>query len=187
MNSPSPAARTRVALVTGGSRGIGRAIGERLAADGYHTVLTYRADAAGAEAAVAAVREAGGSAEAVKADVTSADEIAALADRLDREREGVDVLVNNAAVLKNGLFALMPDASWNLVIDTALGGTYRVTKAVMRGMLRRLVADRRGVHLELELANDQLLDSFLQVFWQERTLLRSWFEPKSIRAPGPWI
>src|ERR1019366_7497333 len=51
-----------------------------------------------------------------------------------REREGVDVLVNNAAVLKNGLFALMPDASWNLVIDTALGGTYRMTKAVMRGM-----------------------------------------------------
>ena len=137
MNPPNPVLRTRVALVTGASRGIGRAIGERLAADGYHAVLTYRADAAGAEAAAAAVRAAGGSAEAVKADVTSAADIAALADRLDREREGVDVLVNNAAVLKNGLFALMPDANWNLVLDTALGGTYRMTKAVMRGMLRR--------------------------------------------------
>src|SRR5450759_4909521 len=140
MNSPNSSdssPRVRVALVSGASRGIGRAIGERLAADGYHAVLTYRADGAGAEAAVAAIRAAGGSAEAVKADVTSAADIAALADRLDKEHEGVDVLVNNAAVLKNGLFALMPEASWNLVIDTALGGTARVTKAVMRGMLRR--------------------------------------------------
>ncbi len=129
--------RQRVALVTGASRGIGRAVGERLAADGYHAVLTYRADAAGADAAAGAIRAAGGSGEAVKCDVTSAADITALADRLDREREGIDVLVNNAAVLKNGLFALMPDANWNLVMDTALGGTYRMTKAFVRGMLRR--------------------------------------------------
>jgi 3-oxoacyl-[acyl-carrier protein] reductase len=131
------APRTRVALVTGASRGIGRAVGERLAADGYHVVLTYRADAAGAEASVDAIRAAGGSGEAVKCDVTSAADITSLADRLDKEREGIDVLVNNAAVLKNGLFALMPDANWNLVMDTALGGTYRMTKAFVRGMLRR--------------------------------------------------
>ena len=136
-NSPDASPRKRVALVSGASRGIGRAIGERLAADGYHAVLTYRADAAGAEAAVEAIRAAGASGEAVKADVTSASDVASLADRLDAERGGVDVLVNNAAVLKNGLFALMPDANWNLVLDTALGGTYRMTKAVMRGMLRR--------------------------------------------------
>jgi 3-oxoacyl-[acyl-carrier protein] reductase len=129
--------RRRVALVTGASRGIGRAIGERLAADGYHAVLTYREDAAGAEAGVEAIRAAGGSGEAAKCDVTSAAAITALADRLDKEREGIDVLVNNAAVLKNGLFALMPDANWNLVMETALGGTYRTTKAFVRGMLRR--------------------------------------------------
>jgi 3-oxoacyl-[acyl-carrier protein] reductase len=131
------APRARVALVTGASRGIGRAVGERLAADGFHAVLTYRADAAGAEAAVAAIRAAGWSGEAVRCDVTSQADVTALADRLDREREGIDVLVNNAAVLKNGLFALMPDANWSLVIDTALGGTYRTTKAFLRGMLRR--------------------------------------------------
>ena len=73
----------------------------------------------------------------MKCDVTSAADVTALADRLDREREGVDVLVNNAAVLKNGLFALMPDANWDLVMETALGGTYRTTKAFVRGMLRR--------------------------------------------------
>ncbi len=129
--------RTRVALVTGASRGIGRAIAERLAADGFHAVLTYREDAARAEEAAAALREAGRSAEAVKADVCSPEAIRALLDRLDAERVGVDVLVNNAAVLKNALFALMPESSWEMVVDTALGGTFRMTKGVIRNMLRR--------------------------------------------------
>jgi 3-oxoacyl-[acyl-carrier protein] reductase len=133
--SESP--RQRVALVTGASRGIGRAIAERMAQDGFHAVLTYRADAAGAEAAVEAIRTAGGSAEAAKADASSKEEVAALLDRLDAEREGVDVLVNNAAVLKNGLFALMSEASWDQVLDTSLGGTFRTTKGVIRNMLRR--------------------------------------------------
>lgn len=129
--------RRRVALVTGASRGIGRAVGERLAADGFHAVLTYRADASGAASAVEKILAAGGSAEAVQADVTKPAETTALLDRLDAEREGVDVLVNNAAVLKNGLFALMPEASWDLVLETALGGTFRMTKGVIRNMLRR--------------------------------------------------
>ncbi len=129
--------RRRVAVVTGASRGIGRAVAERLAADGFHAVLTCRQDIARAEEAAAAIRAGGGSAEAVVCDVRSAQAIEALADRLDREREGADVVVNNAAMLKNGLFALMSDASWNDVVDTALGGTFRMTKAFVRNMLRR--------------------------------------------------
>ena len=115
--------RQRVAWVTGGSRGIGQAIAERLAADGFHVLVTYRTDESGAAETVRRIAEAGGSAEAAKADATSREEITAVADRLDAERGGVDVLVNNAAVLKNGLFALMPEASWDEVIDTSLGGT----------------------------------------------------------------
>jgi 3-oxoacyl-[acyl-carrier protein] reductase len=126
-----------VALVTGASRGIGRAIAERLAADGYHAVLTYRSDQKGAEAAVCGILAAGGSAEAARCDAASKDDILALADRLESEREGADVLVNNAAVLKNGLFALMPDASWEIVLKTALDGTFHTTKACIRSMLRR--------------------------------------------------
>ncbi len=129
--------RRRVALVTGASRGIGRAVAERLAADGFHAVLTYRADEGGAEEAVAAIRAAGGSAEAARSDAASKDEIVALADRLEAEREGVDVLVNNAAVLRNGLFALMPDVNWDVVLKTVLDGTFHTTKAVIRSMLRR--------------------------------------------------
>ncbi len=133
----TPEGRRRVALVTGASRGIGRAVAERLAADGFHAVLTYRADETGAADAVAAIRAFGGSAEAARCDAASKDDIVALADRLESEREGVDVLVNNAAVLKNGLFALMPDASWEIVLKTVLDGTFHTTKAVIRSMLRR--------------------------------------------------
>ncbi len=129
--------RKRVGLVTGASRGIGRAIAESLARDGFHVVLTYRTDEVRAEEAARAIREAGGSAEASRADAASPADITALVDRLDREREGVDVLVNNAAVLKNGLFALMPERDWTQVLDTSLGGTFRTTKAVIRNMLRR--------------------------------------------------
>ena len=129
--------RRKVALVTGGSRGIGRAIAERLAADGFHAVVTFRADEAGGAETVRRIVEAGGTAEAAKADAASKEEIVALADRLDAERGGVDVLVNNAASLRNGLFALMPEAHWDEVIDTSLGGAFRATKAVIRGMLRR--------------------------------------------------
>ncbi|HMM36816.1 MAG TPA: SDR family NAD(P)-dependent oxidoreductase, partial [Thermoanaerobaculia bacterium] len=129
--------RQRVAWVTGGSRGIGRAIAERLAVDGLHVLVTYRSDETGAAETVRRITEAGGSAEAAKADATSRDEIVAVADRLDAERGGVDVLVNNAATLRNGLFALMPEAHWDEVIDTSLGGAFRSTKAVVRGMLRR--------------------------------------------------
>lgn len=129
--------RQKVAWVTGGSRGIGRAIAERLAADGFHVLVTYRSDESGAAETVRRIGEAGGSAEAAKADATSREEILAVAERLDAERGGVDVLVNNAAVLKNGLFALMPEAHWDEVLDTVLGGSFRATKAVVRGMLRR--------------------------------------------------
>jgi 3-oxoacyl-[acyl-carrier protein] reductase len=129
--------RRRVALVTGASRGIGRAIAERLAGDGFHAVLTYRTDAAGAGEAARAIAAAGGSAEAARCDAGVKDDILALVGRLERERDGVDVLVNNAAVLRNGLFALMPDASWEVVLRTTLDGTYHTTKAVIRNMLRR--------------------------------------------------
>ena len=129
--------RQKVAWVTGGSRGIGRAIAERLAADGFHVLVTYRSDEGGAAETVRRIGGAGGSAEAAKADATSKEEVLAVAERLDAERGGIDVLVNNAAVLRNGLFALMPEAQWDEVLDTALGGSFRATKAVVRGMLRR--------------------------------------------------
>ena len=128
---------TKIAVVTGGSRGIGRAIAVDLAAHGYRTVITYRANDEAAEEALRLIREAGGSAEAVKFDVGNAAEaegpIEALLARLDR----IDVLVNNAGVTADGLFLMMPRRDWDAVIDTTLHGFYNMTKPVLRKMLRR--------------------------------------------------
>jgi 3-oxoacyl-[acyl-carrier protein] reductase len=127
----------KIAIVTGGSRGIGRAIAVDLAAHGYHTVITYKAnDEAGAKT-LDLIAQAGGSGESVKFDVGNAAEaeiaVTELLGRLDK----VDALVNNAGVTADGLFLMMPRRDWDAVIDTTLHGFYNMTKPVLRKMLRR--------------------------------------------------
>lgn len=112
----------KTALVTGGSRGIGRAIAERLAADGATIAVTYNASRAGAEEAVAAIEKAGGTAFALHADLADADSIPALFDEFDRElteRNGsktLDILVNNAGNSGWGGLADSTPAAWDTMI-----------------------------------------------------------------------
>ena len=127
----------RTALVTGGSRGIGRAIALELASTGHRIVLSYRQDVARADATVAAIRALGGEAVAIASDVTKAADVRALGDRMTSEFGGADVLVNNAGVIKDAIFPLMKEEDWDLVLDTDLKGAFRVTKAVVRGMLHK--------------------------------------------------
>jgi 3-oxoacyl-[acyl-carrier protein] reductase len=127
----------KTALVTGGSRGIGRAIALDLASTGHRIALSYRHDVARAEATVADIRALGGEAIAIAADVTKTAEVRALADRVSSELGGADVLVNNAGVIKDALFPLMKEEDWDFVLDTDLKGAFRVTKAVVRGMLHK--------------------------------------------------
>ena len=127
----------RTALVTGGSRGIGRAISHELASTGHRVVVSYRQDAARADATVAEIRERGGEAVAIAADVTKVAEVRALGDQLSADHGGVDVLVNNAGVIKDALFPFMKEEDWDFVLDTDLKGAFRVTKAVLRGMLHK--------------------------------------------------
>ena len=127
----------RTALVTGGSRGIGRAIALELASSGQRIVLSYRQDAARAEQTLAEIRALGGEAVAIAADVRKAAEVRALGDRVSSEFGGVDVLVNNAGVIKDAIFPFMKEEDWDLVLDTDLKGAFRVTKAVIRGMLHK--------------------------------------------------
>lgn len=127
----------KTALVTGGSRGIGRAIALELASTGHRIALSYRHDVARAEATVADIRASGGEAIAIAADVTKAAEVRALAERVSSELGGADVLVNNAGVIKDALFPLMKEEDWDFVLDTDLKGAFRVTKAVVRGMLHK--------------------------------------------------
>jgi 3-oxoacyl-[acyl-carrier protein] reductase len=118
----------RTALVTGGSRGIGKAIATELARAGATVVVGYRS---GADEADAVAGEIGG--RAVQADVSDPDE----ARRLVEDAGDVDILVNNAGITRDGLLMRMPDDDWRAVLDTNLGGVFHTCRAASRGMLRR--------------------------------------------------
>jgi glucose 1-dehydrogenase/3-oxoacyl-[acyl-carrier protein] reductase len=123
----------RVALVTGGGGGIGRATCARLAADGAAVgVLDLRLDAA--EATAAEVREAGGSAMAVAADVRIPDAVAAAVDEVVERLGPVTALVNNAGVVTMSGFDELTEEEWDLVVDVNLKGVWVVTRAVVASM-----------------------------------------------------
>jgi len=121
----------KLALVTGASRGIGRAIAAELAAAGADVVIGYRS---GRDEAEQLAQELG--ARAIQADVSSADD----ARRLVEEAGDVDVLVNNAGLTRDGLLARMSDDDWRTVLETNLGSVFYTCRAVTRPMMRK----RRG-------------------------------------------
>jgi 3-oxoacyl-[acyl-carrier protein] reductase len=127
----------RVALVTGGSRGIGRAIVERLAADGADVVFFYRGNAAAAAEVVGTVRGAGGKAEAMQVDVSDAAAVGLAVDSLIGSRGRVDVLVNNAGIVRDNLLALLGDDDIRAVLDTNVVGVFNVSRAVVPHMISR--------------------------------------------------
>ena len=124
------------ALVTGASRGIGAAIAYGLHRDGWAVGVNYRADAGGADAVVARIRADGGRAEAVRADVSDPDAIEGLFERLERDLGPVLVVVNNAGTAADDLLPMMDDDAWQAVIDTNLGGAFRITRRALGPMLR---------------------------------------------------
>jgi 3-oxoacyl-[acyl-carrier protein] reductase len=118
----------RLALVTGGSRGIGRAIAVELANAGAQVVVGYRS---GADEAGQVAAEIGG--RAVQADVSDRKQAA----RLVEEAGEIDILVNNAGLTRDGLIVRMSDEDWRTVIDTNLGGVFATCRAAARGMMKR--------------------------------------------------
>jgi 3-oxoacyl-[acyl-carrier protein] reductase len=126
----------RVALVTGGSRGIGRAIAIRLGADGAQVAVNYRSGKDAADEAVAAITGAGGEAIAVGADVADADAITAMFDEVSERLGPVEILVNNAGITADDLLLRMKPEAWDTVIQTNLTSAFHTTKAALRGMLK---------------------------------------------------
>jgi 3-oxoacyl-[acyl-carrier protein] reductase len=126
----------RVALVTGGSRGIGRAICIELASRGAKVAVNYKANAALAEEVVAAIAAAGGEAAAVGGDISDPESAGNLVKATIDRFGGLDILVNNAGVTRDGLLMRMSEDDWDTVHNTNLRGTFLVTKAAMRPMLR---------------------------------------------------
>ncbi len=125
------------ALVTGASRGIGRAVASRLAACGARVVVNYRSDEEGASSLVEQIRARGGEALAVQADVTDAAAATALVERSVTEFGRLDILVNNAGITRDNLLIRMSDQEWDEVLNLNLRAQFAVTRAAMRGMLRQ--------------------------------------------------
>ena len=127
----------RTAVVTGGSRGIGRAISLELAGAGARVVLTCQRDVERAEATVEEIRRGGGQAAALVMDVLEPEAVKAMAERVANDFGGAEILVNNAGVIKDALFPFMKEEDWDYVVDVDLKGAFRVTKALIRGMLHK--------------------------------------------------
>jgi NAD(P)-dependent dehydrogenase (short-subunit alcohol dehydrogenase family) len=141
----APMLAGRRALITGGTRGLGRALVERFAREGAKVAFSYTRDEAGAAETVAAVRAAGGEASAHRASVLDGPATAKMIGDVERAWGAIDVLVNNAGISQNLPLALLEEEDFDLVMDTNVKGTYLTSRAVLRGMIRR----KAGVVLNL--------------------------------------
>lgn len=125
-----------VALVTGGSRGIGKAIALQLAEDGYDVAVNYSSSSGAADAVVASIAGLGRKSLAVGADVSDSDQVARMFERVGEELGPVGVLVNNAGITDDDLLLRMSEGQFRRVIDVNLVSAFLCTKAALRGMLR---------------------------------------------------
>ncbi|MDJ0810608.1 MAG: 3-oxoacyl-ACP reductase FabG [Desulfobacterales bacterium] len=127
----------KTAIVTGGTRGIGKAIAIALARDGYHIVANYHSDAASADETRSAIEAAGGSIDTMAFDVADAGQTEPAMKDIIARAESIDVLVNNAGITADNLFLMMKAGQWASVIDVALKGFYNVTRPVIKKMVRQ--------------------------------------------------
>lgn len=129
----------RYALVTGGSRGIGRAVCLALAKDGYPVIINYNSNKDAAEEVKTAIEEQGGKAELMQFDVADAQHVeASLTSWTESHPDDyIAVLVNNAGIRKDNVLVFMDNDQWNSVIDTTLGGFYNVTRHLVKYMMTK--------------------------------------------------
>jgi 3-oxoacyl-[acyl-carrier protein] reductase len=127
----------RVAVVTGASRGIGRAIAERLAARGAAVAIAFREREAAAQECAQGIIARGGNAWAGQCDVADEASVSAFFEHVSRELGGVDILVNNAGITRDAHIVLMDTSRWTDVLQVNLNGAYYCVRAAVRGMLIR--------------------------------------------------
>jgi 3-oxoacyl-[acyl-carrier protein] reductase len=123
-------------LVTGSSKGLGRAIAIRLAEKGVRVAVNYNTSPDSAAEVVKTITDAGGSAIAVKGDVANLDQVVAMVKQVEEELGAVEIMVNNAGIINDQLLMRMSDEAWRQVIDINLNGTFYCTRAVLRNMVR---------------------------------------------------
>lgn len=125
------------ALVTGGSRGIGRAVAVRLAGEGIPVIVNYTSNQAKAEETAAMIASAGGTAELLRFDVSDTEAVDAALEGWEAAHpdDYIGILINNAGIRQDSLMIFMQNAQWNSVLDTTLGGFFNVTRRVLKNML----------------------------------------------------
>lgn len=182
--------RTQVALVTGASRGIGAAIARRLAVEGYAIAVNYTSSANEAEQLVAGLQAMGGRALAVKADVSKSDEVRSMFDLVELQLGAIDVLVNNAGVLKTTPLAETSDDLYDQTFDINVRGTFNTLReAALRMNDGGRIVNFSSTTLALNMpgyaiynATKAAVESFTHVFAKE---LRGRNITVNAIAPGP--
>ncbi len=129
--------KDQIAIVTGGSRGIGRAIARAFAAEGAKVAVVYRGSQEAADQIVSEIARAGGTALAIQADVADRASVAACVQRVEKELGPVTILVNNAGVIADGLFVRMTPEEWDKVLRTNLGGAFNFCQELAFPMMQR--------------------------------------------------
>ncbi|MDI3478286.1 MAG: 3-oxoacyl-[acyl-carrier protein] reductase, partial [Thermoanaerobacterium sp.] len=127
----------KTALVTGGGRGIGKAITLKLAEDGYNVVINYSKSSKDADDTVLEAKKLGVDAYAVKCDISDYKEVEKMIDNIIEKFGHIDVVVNNAGITKDNLILRMSEEDWDNVIDINLKGTFNVIKFVSKYMIKR--------------------------------------------------
>jgi 3-oxoacyl-[acyl-carrier protein] reductase len=128
--------KNKAAIITGGGRGIGRAISLSLGASGYYVIINYKSNESAAKETLELVRQAGGDGNTFGFDVSDSIATKEAMTEIIKENE-IEVLVNNAGITADGLFIMMPEKDWHSVIDTTVNGFYNVTRPVLKQMLRK--------------------------------------------------
>ncbi|MCB0662476.1 MAG: 3-oxoacyl-ACP reductase FabG [Saprospiraceae bacterium] len=128
----------KYALVTGGSRGIGKAVSLELSKLGYHVLINYQSNKEAAEATLSEIESAGGSGSLLPFDVANKAEVQQKLDAWLEAEPGrcVEVLVNNAGIRKDNLMVWMEDADWESILDIHLGGFFYVTRTLLKSMVK---------------------------------------------------
>ncbi len=141
-----------IAIVTGGSKGIGRAICTELARSGYYIVINYMGDKEGAEQTLAMVEDVGGRGEIYQFDIRDGQTTEKVVEDIAKRLGRIDILINNAGIIADGLFMMMSPDNWHSVIDTSLNGFYNMTRPVIEQMVRR----RKGSIVSISSASSMM-------------------------------
>lgn len=128
---------SKTAIVTGGSKGIGRAICNELGRDGYYIIINYRSDDKAAAETLDILRNNGADGETCRFDISNSEETKIALDDITSRFTNIQVLVNNAGITADGLFIFMTEDEWDSVINTSLKGFYNVTRPILENMVRR--------------------------------------------------